>query len=382
MKAIVCGAGIAGLAAATAIARGGWEVLVVERAPAIRDAGYVIDFFGPGYDAAERMGLLPALERVRYQVERARWIDDSGRTTVSIRYDRFARILGGRLMSLMRGDIERTLFDALPASVEMRFGRTVEAFEDRGDHVRVDLGSGMSERADVLVGADGIHSRVRVLAFGSESSFVRDLGYRTAAFLFDDARIHEALGSQVVLLAVPDRQAGLYPLRDGRVASFFVHRDREPLPSSPVETLRRVYGDLGWFIPDALAAAARASSIYFDVVAQAVMPRWRQGRVVLVGDACQAVSLLAGQGASIAMAAGEALGRELTGGGSVDEALARYESRLRPIVERRQAAGRRMARWFAPSSRAGIAIRDATLRMIEFPGVEALLRTLFLASRR
>jgi 2-polyprenyl-6-methoxyphenol hydroxylase-like FAD-dependent oxidoreductase len=240
----------------------------------------------------------------------------------------------------------------------------------------------MAERADVLVGADGIHSRVRALAFGAESAFVRDLGFRTAAFIIADARIHDGLAGDVVLLAVPDRQAGFYPLREGRVAAFFAHRGAGPLPSAPVQTLREVYGDLGWFIPGALAAAEKLPSIYFDVVAQAVMPRWSRGRIVLAGDACQAVSLLAGQGASIAMAAAEALGSELAAGDAVAAAFDRYEARLRRVVEGRQVAGRRLARWIVPSSRTAIVIRDAALRMLEFPGVDALLRTLFLAGRR
>ena len=142
-----------------------------------------------------------------------------------------------------------------------------------------------------------------------------------------------------------------------------------------------MYGDLGWFVPDVLAAAAHVPSIYFDVVAQVRMPRWSRGRVVLAGDAGQAVSLLAGQGASIAIAAGEALGRELASSAAVAEALMRYESGLRRMVERRQASGRRMARWLVPTTGTALAIRDAALGMLDLPGVENVLRWLFLSGR-
>jgi 2-polyprenyl-6-methoxyphenol hydroxylase-like FAD-dependent oxidoreductase len=378
-RAAVCGAGIAGLATAAVLARGGWEVVVVERAPRLRDAGYMIDFFGPGFETAERLGLLPALERVRYRIQAIRWADRNGRTQTTTHYDVFEHILRGRLMSLMRGDLEREIHDVLPASVDMRFGRTVQAFEERGDRLAIDLGGGMFESADVLIGADGVHSRVRELAFGPESGFIRDLGYRTAAYVFADARVHAALGNEFVIASAPNRQAGLYPLRDGRVATFFAHRGREPLPESPAAALRSVYGDLGGLVPDALAAAAGAESIYYDMVAQVEMPAWSRGRVALVGDAAQAVSLLAGQGASIAMAAGEALGNALASSASPAAAFARYEAEMRPMVEKRQAAGRRIAKWFVPADRVRLAIRNAALRVIELPGFEWLARRFFVS---
>ncbi|HSS29122.1 MAG TPA: FAD-dependent monooxygenase [Usitatibacter sp.] len=374
MKAIVCGAGIAGLTTATCLARTGWDVVVLEHAPALRDQGYMIDFAGPGYDAAERMGLLPALERARYRIEAIRWLDEDGGTALVTRYERFERILGGRFMSLQRGDIEHALHDAMPPSVEMRFNRTVEAMHDEGGHVTVDMGDGLVEKADLLVGAGGVHSRVRALAFGPEDHFLRDLGFRTSAFIFEDAELFRELGNEVRLLAMPDRQAAFYPLRDNRVTSFLAHRGDEALPPDPVKALHEHYDSMGWVLPRAIEAASRLPSVYYDVVAQVVMPRWSKGRVVLVGDAAQAVSLLAAQGASIAMAAGEALARSLAGAPGVEAGLERYEASLRKLVARTQASGRRMANWVVPGSRARIRLRNLFLRAVEMPVFDFLAR--------
>lgn len=106
MKAVVCGAGIAGLSVSWWLEHHGWEILVVERAPALRDAGYMMDFFASGYDAAELMGILPQLEAVAYDVAELAYVDAEGRATSRLRYDTFRALQGGRLLALMRGDLE------------------------------------------------------------------------------------------------------------------------------------------------------------------------------------------------------------------------------------------------------------------------------------
>jgi 2-polyprenyl-6-methoxyphenol hydroxylase-like FAD-dependent oxidoreductase len=102
-------------------------------------------------------------------------------------------------------------------------------------------------------------------------------------------------------------------------------------------------------VPDVLAHCPPAGALYYDQVAQIDMPQWSTGHVVLVGDACQAVSLLAGQGASLAVAGAHLLADELAGASDVPEALRRYHARLAPAVAAKQAAGRRTAEWFCPA---------------------------------
>ncbi|MEY8038027.1 FAD-dependent monooxygenase [Saccharopolyspora cebuensis] len=118
-------------------------------------------------------------------------------------------------------------------------------------------------------------------------------------------------------------------------------------------------------------AAAAEADLFYDVMAQVELPRWSRGRVVLVGDACGAVSPLAGQGASLAVAGAYVLGRCWERSGSVAEALAAYERRWRPEVVRRQRGGRRGASWFVPGSRWGAGVRRAGVRLTGLPGVSA-----------
>lgn len=328
----------------------------------------MIDFFGSGYDAAERLGLLPILEGIHYPIAWLSFQAPDGTTRFRIAYETMRRLLGGRHFNFMRGDLERVLFEALDRSVDVRFGSAIDAIAQNGDGVEVTLGDGSRERADLLVGADGVHSHVRGLAFGGHGPFVRQLGYHTAAFVFEDAAMQTEVGNAFATLTVPGRQLALYPIRGGKIATFWVHRADGEVPDggdvAARRELRQVYGDLGWLIPKVLDHGERARGIYFDTVSQVIMPRWSAGRVVLLGDACQCVSLLAGQGASMAMGGAYVLAEELERSrGDAASAIAAYEQRLRPAILKKQKAGRGIARWFVPESRARLAVRDVVMRM-------------------
>src|SRR5690606_25688063 len=156
VRVVICGAGIAGLSLAWWLERAGWEVLVVEHAPGQRGAGYLIDFFGPGYDAVERMGLLPRVRERARTVAGVRYRDSAGRVTCELPYDALVRLQRGRVVTLMRGELEDLLFEALGPGVEFRYSTSVDAVATAADHVAVTLTTGEVERADLLVGADGI----------------------------------------------------------------------------------------------------------------------------------------------------------------------------------------------------------------------------------
>lgn len=368
MRVLIVGAGLAGLSLALCLERNGHEAILVERSPGLRSAGYMIDFFGSGYDVGERLELLPQLESIHYPIAWLSFVAPDGTTRFRISYESMRLVLGGRHFNFMRGELEGLLFETLAHRANVRFGSTIESFTQSDSGVEVTLSDGSRERADLLVGADGIHSRVRSLAFGEEERFVRPLGYHTAAFVFDDHEAQVRIGDAFATLTVPGRQVALYPIRGGKVATFWVHRADAPISdtsaAAAARELREVYGGLGWLIPKVLDQADAATNTYFDTVAQVVMPRWSVGRVVLLGDACQCVSLLAGQGASMALGSAYVLAEELQRHeGDVAAALARYEQRIRPAIAKKQKAGRGIARWFVPEGRVRLAVRDTVLRM-------------------
>jgi 2-polyprenyl-6-methoxyphenol hydroxylase-like FAD-dependent oxidoreductase len=379
MKAIVSGAGISGLTLARCLADDGWQVTLIERAPGLRDEGYVIDFFGSGYDVAERLKLVPALQAVAYDFPEVEFCDAKGRVQATISYEAMRKELDGKLLSIMRGDLERVLFETLPQGVTIKYGCSIDEIVNMPHCVRATLSDGAVLEADLLAGADGIHSNVRRKIFGAEREFLRDLGMRVGIYLFRDPATLKALGSRFPLVSAPERMVGLFALRDGRIMAFFVHAGREEAPSpDPVRLLCDIYGDLGWCVPNALAHA-RDGQVYFDAVAQIEMPRWHSGRVALLGDACAAVSLLAGQGASLGMAMAYVLAEELRKAGDIDAGIERYERRLKTELAKKQKGGRAAASSFLPMTRGQLFLRNLMLRAARLPLLSGLLTRLFLA---
>ncbi|GAB4084705.1 FAD-dependent monooxygenase [Myceligenerans cantabricum] len=371
MRAIVCGAGIAGLAAAGRLQHHGWEVLVVDAAPGPREQGYMIDFFGPGFQAVTAMGLAPRLREAASPVDVFRYIDARDRTTVGVGYSRFTKALDGEIVSIMRPALEHLLREALPGAVELRYGTTITRIDDDD----VELSDGTSTAADLVVGADGIHSRVRSLVFGPESERLRPLGMHTGAYVFTDPEMYQEVRRQFVLTESLNRQMGFYGIGDDRVAVFAVHRTPDPeLPADPREALRREHAGLGDLADRALARCPPPGEIYYDLVAQIDTPRWHAGRVVLIGDAAHAVSLVAGQGASLGVAGAYVLAERLHRTGSVAEGLADYERLWRPVAGGVQANARdRAADWFVPATTAKLLLRRWGFRAMRLPGLDKIL---------
>src|SRR5579871_4768694 len=122
MRIIVNGAGIAGPTLAYWLRKAGHEVVLVESAPRLRTGGYVIDFWGVGYDVAEKMGLLPQLQDLGYHVREVRFVDRRGRKCGGIPVHAVSHLLAGRLTTLRRSDLAAAIYDALDGTVETIFG--------------------------------------------------------------------------------------------------------------------------------------------------------------------------------------------------------------------------------------------------------------------
>jgi 2-polyprenyl-6-methoxyphenol hydroxylase-like FAD-dependent oxidoreductase len=381
-RILVSGAGIAGSCLAYWLARYGFEPTLIERAPRLRTSGYIIDFWGRGYDVAERMGLLPALEGDACRVEEIRIVDAHGRRRGGFSIRGLRAVLDERLLSILRGDLARRIYDSLAGRVPTIFGDSVSAVAQDQDGVAVEFEHGAPQRFDLIVGAGGLHSPIRRLVFGPSEQFERYLGYYAASFIAPGYPERDT--AAYVTYSAPGRQVSRYALRGDRTVFLFVFASDAKLPrthdpAAQKGVLHRVFGADGWECPAILAALDASAELYFDPVSQVRMPAWHSGRVALLGDACFAPSLLAGQGAALAMTAAYVMAGELArAAGEHQRAFAAYQAMLAPFIARKQRAAERFARSFAPRTARAIRLRNYVTRLMSVPFVAPLLTRLVL----
>lgn len=373
MKVLVVGAGIAGPTLAYWLLRAGYDVTLLERSPELRRGGYLIDFWGAGFEVADRMGIVPELQRRGYFFE-ARAVDRHGHRIASIKP---SAIMGSteQYVSIRRSDLATVIYEALDGAAELILDDTIESLTDDGDRVRCTFESGQSRDFDLVVGADGLHSRVRSLAFGPDESAERYLGIVVAAFEVEGYRPRDELVA--MMHADVGFQALRLSLRDDLTLFLLSVRHDGPVPTddrlAQQALLRTALTGAGWETPAILDLMPRADAFYFDSVSQVRMPSWTRGRVGLVGDAAACPSFLAGQGSALAMVESYVLAAELVRSGDHREAFARYQQRLRPLLESKQDAALGLAAAFAPKNRAQLLLRNTVMRLMALPKVPDLV---------
>lgn len=371
-KVLIVGAGVAGPTLAYWLKRCGFEPTLVERAKHLRSGGYVIDFAGIGYDVAEKMGLLPALQQLGLPMDSFKLVDDEGRVRGGFGPRAVQALVGKRYLSLLRSDLAKTLYAALDGSVPTIFDDTVADIQQSESGVRVDFRNHPPERFDMVIGAGGLHSPVRRLLFGTESRFERFLGYYAASFVSADYPHQEP--NTYVSYAQPGKQVTRYTLNDGVTVFLLVFTAKQKLSiahsdvQAQKDVLHHQFGQAGWECPDILRRMDESNDIYFDAVSQIHMECWSRERSALIGDACGCPSLLAGQGSSLAMAGAYILAGELQDAdGDYHVAFSRYEKLFHPVIEQKQRAAKRFAKSFVPASRAGIAVRNQVSKLMNIP---------------
>jgi 2-polyprenyl-6-methoxyphenol hydroxylase-like FAD-dependent oxidoreductase len=368
MDVLISGCGIAGPTLAWWLARAGHTATIVEKAPALRTGGYVIDFWGKGYDLAERMGLMPRLQDVGYHVREVRFLDDAGKRRGSFGVDAFTTATMGRFVSLPRGELASAIHGALPAEVKTRYGCEVAAIEQDERGAAVMLSNGTALHPDLVVGAEGIHSRVRDLVFGPEAAFERFLGYGFAAWTVHGYPHRDE--TAYIMHGEPGRQVARFTLRGGATLILLIWRedDAAAVPHDTAgkrEFLRRRYAGGGWEVPEMIGTLDSAEDLYLDRVSQIEMEHWQRGRVALVGDAAYAPSFLAGQGSALAMIGAYVLAGELARApDDIPAALKAYEGRLAGFMASKQNAARGLAGSFVPKTRWGVWLRDELSRVL------------------
>ena len=376
---LITGASVAGNTAAWWLGRAGFDVTVVERAPAFRDGGQNIDVRGPGREVLRRMGLEPAALDQGTGEEGTAWVDGQGRVRAQ-----FLTVAGSgdgptAEMEILRGDLARLLYEPAREHATYRFGDSVAALEQDGEGASITFAGGSTQRYDAVIVAEGVGSATRKLVFPGENDprwMDLTMAYFTIPRAADDDRLwrwYNAPGGRSVSLR-PDRHGTARAMLSiqqppGGEQDWDVGRQKA--------WLRERFADAGWQSARVLDGMDATGDFYFDVLRQVRMKRWSNGRVVLTGDAAWCATPIAGYGTTLAITGAYVLASEMARSDDVAAAFAAYDQAMRPAVEDAQGVPKIAPRLMNPHSRTGIRVLHGVLAAASQPMVRSVSDKLF-----
>jgi salicylate hydroxylase len=344
LKIAVIGGGIGGLAAALSLHRAGFDVDVYEQAAELNEVGGGINMGPNAARLLYRLGLGEALDRDAVRPLSAhvrRW--DDGRTLQKAPLNpRCDELYGAPHLTVHRADLQAIIASGLPGE-RIHLGHRLTGFADGHDAVEVAFDNGASVRAEMLVGADGIHSTVRALLFGAEApQFAGCVAYRGLVPAERIADLGLERGNQSWL--GPGGHLVHYFVSGGRLLNFVGWTEHDTWNRedwTDRATIERALAAFGGWHPQVRRIISAADTCFiWALFDRDPLPRWSAGRVTLLGDACHPMYPFMAQGAAQAIEDGATLSALLAAGGDMTTALRRYEELRLPRVTRLQEMSR------------------------------------------
>ncbi|HEX5407542.1 MAG TPA: FAD-dependent monooxygenase [Pseudonocardiaceae bacterium] len=374
---LISGAGIAGPALAYWLRRHGYTPTIVERATAPRRGGQAVDIRGTARDAVARMGIIDEIRAHHTGTHGMAYVDANNKRLAAMRGEDFGDS-GGIIaeIEILRGDLVRILHD-VTNGVEYSYDDMITGMVDGAAGVDVTFARSPARRFDLVVGADGLRSGVRSLAFGDDASTVHDLGFYSAYFA---ARTELRLDGWELMHSMPagngvgGRLAMLYPIRDtGEVRAMFAFAspelsyDRRNMAAQQA-LLAQVFDGAGWEVPDLMRQMWTTDDLYFARAGEVKVDRWSSGRVVLLGDSAFGGSV--GMGTSMALVGAYVLAGELAAAnGDHTVAFDAYQREMTDYVAAGQQRPPGGVNGFLPATRRGIWARNLVMRALpHLPG--------------
>ncbi|MFD4959203.1 FAD-dependent monooxygenase [Microbacterium sp. NPDC058389] len=355
-RILIVGAGIAGAAAGALLGRSGHDVTLVERSAGVRSSGSPVDIRGEALGVVRDLGLEAAARERDTGARTLALVGRDGRpfTTIGMRGDPAD-------IEIARVDLASVLAGAAAEVAEVRFDDTFADLAADAGGVGVRFASGRHARFDLVIGADGQNSATRRTLWGVDAAYRRAprLAIATAplSLEIEDPRV-------VTMYNEPGVSLTIHPA-GGRPGVAFIFRtaDAPADRAAQIALLRRRYASTGWRAAEFLAALDDVPDLYFDRVRRVAARSWAHGRVTLLGDAASSLTIL-GEGSSMAILGARTLDRALREAPDVPAALAAYEARHRPVVERAQSGAALGAAFLVPAGAVGLGIRDLVARAL------------------
>ena len=371
---LISGASVAGPALAWWLSRRGFHPTVVERAPHLRGGGYAVDFRGATHlTVLTKMGILDAIKASQTDLSSTTIVNEKGRPVAPMPVHVFAGDV-----EILRGDLGRILYEATRDTTGYIFGDSITSLDEAADGVQVCFEHSRPRTFSLVIGADGLHSNVRRLAFGEDDRFVEDLGLCVSIFSMPDSAGLDHAG---LVCSVPGRTAGVFSAGDNQAIAqlYFAapslsydYRDT----AQHKQIVAEAFAGMGWRVPELMAAMHQAPDFYFDTVSRVHLDRWSAGRVALVGDAACAAGP-GGNGTGNAVVAAYVLAGELAAaGGDYRTAFERYQQLLRPYVAKGQKQALGAKDFFAPPTPKKIAQLQRFYKMLPYLPVKGLMKYL------
>lgn len=379
-RILVTGASVAGNAAAWWLSHFGFEVVVVEKAPAFREGGQNVDVRGAAREVLKRMGLEDAAFAHHTPELGTEWVDEHN-TTIA----RFEAGTSGNdnaptaELEIRRGDIARLIYEATRERATYRFNESVNAVLQDETGVEVAFASGVRERFDLVVVAEGVGSHTRELLFpGENKPRWMDL---TIAYFSIPRQPHDTDYARVYN-TVDGRGATLKPARDNLLGAYVgIHKKPQGENEWSVERQRQFmldqFADDGWEFPRIREVMKHVDDFYFDVLRQVHMDRWSNARVVLTGDAAWCPTALSGIGTTLAIVGAYVLAGELAKQPTIPSALVHYEDIMRPFVKEGQNIPKIVPRLLWPHNAPELMLMRGAMRIAGTPLVKKAISRSF-----
>jgi 2-polyprenyl-6-methoxyphenol hydroxylase-like FAD-dependent oxidoreductase len=380
---LISGASVAGLSLAHWLRQYGFVPTLVEKAPALRPGGQAVDIRGTAREVVTRMGVMDAIHARHTGTRGIAFVAADGRWLASMAGDAFGDSNGiVAELEILRSDLVGILHEAAGPDLEVLYDDMITGLADDADGVRVSFGRNAPRTFDLVVGADGLGSGVRGLAFGADAELVRDHGYYTAYYPAKstvDFEGWELMYNMPAGNGVRGRVAIMYPLGDtghARVMLAFVSPE-QTYDRGDVQAQKRLLADVfagaGWELPGLIEQLWQTDDLYFARAVEVRIDEWYRGRTALLGDAAFGGPM--GMGTSMALVGAYVLAGELAAAsGDHRVAFPRYDAEMRVYVTRNRRREPGGTRGFAPSSRFGIWLRNRSMNvMTRLPGAGRMM---------